>query len=144
MHYNEIYLCRIIYSIFSKLPSQFLILEAQWFLFLFSDTPSTLRILPLVRPSTIQITSRGRVVFIVTTTLGTASLGQLDKFNDVDASPCHDITAHLAPEFLSTIDKKVAFAESDIEKVSSRLSCVEWHLQRVGARMNGRLVRPDR
>uniref|UniRef100_A0A1B0DFM9 Uncharacterized protein n=1 Tax=Phlebotomus papatasi TaxID=29031 RepID=A0A1B0DFM9_PHLPP len=73
------------------------------------DTPSTSRILPLVTPTSLQITSRGRVAFNIVPAGQTIAheLGQM----------AGDAVKHLAPEFLSSMGKKITFSESDIEKV---------------------------
>lgn len=89
------------------------------FIFFFNfitDTSSTTRILPLVHPSNLQITSRGRVVFNI---LRSGQMG--GSLNDVTS-----YISFLPPEYLSSIGKKIAFIESDVEKVFifSHLSCI--------------------
>lgn len=75
--------------------------------FLFSpDIFNTNRIIPLIHPSILQITSRGRVIFSILPS------GQMNSLND--------ITTHISflpPEYLNNIGKKVSFNESDVEKV---------------------------
>lgn len=73
-----------------------------------SDTPSTAKILPLVHPSSLQITSRGRVVFNIMPS------GQMSSLNDVTS-----YISFLSPEYLNSIGKKITFVESDIEKVTN-------------------------
>lgn len=77
-------------------------------IFNFPDTPSTNRLLPLVNLTSLQITSRGRVVFNV------VPAGQMNSDNGV--TPFSD-TSFLSPEYLNTVGKKTSFSESDIEKV---------------------------
>lgn len=78
------------------------------------DTSSTTRILPLVHPSNLQITSRGRVVFNILPS------GQMD-------GPLNDVTSYMSflpPEYLSSIGKKITFIESDVEKVYIISICI--------------------
>ncbi|XP_059612240.1 uncharacterized protein LOC132258783 isoform X2 [Phlebotomus argentipes] len=75
-----------------------------------ADTPSTSRILPLVTPTTLQITSRGRVAFNIIPA-GQTIAHELGRMAGGDA------VKHLAPEFLSSVGKKITFSESDIEKM---------------------------
>lgn len=69
--------------------------------------PSTSRILPLVHPSNLQITSRGRVIFNI------LPAGQMESLNDVTS-----YISFLSPEYLNGAGKMCAFVESDIEKVT--------------------------
>lgn len=80
---------------------------------LFLDTPSTTKILPLVHPSSLQITSRGRVVFNIMPS------GQMGAPNDVTS-----YISFLSPEYLNSIGKKITFVESDIEKVTGFYFCL--------------------
>lgn len=73
-----------------------------------TDMPSTSRILPLVHPSNLQITSRGRVIFNI------LPAGQMESLNDVTS-----YVSFLSPEYLNGAGKMCTFVESDIEKVTS-------------------------
>ncbi|GAB0090488.1 FERM domain [Sergentomyia squamirostris] len=75
-----------------------------------ADTPSTSRILPLVTPTSLQITSRGRVAFSI------IPAGQTIA-HDLGRMAYGDAVKHLAPEFLTSSGKKITFSESDIEKM---------------------------
>lgn len=104
--------------------------------FIFLDTPSTNRILPLVRPSSLQITSRGRVALNITT------LEQMNSYHgtsSTSSSPNHEmlqnlpknseiksyseVINYLSPEYVACIGKNANFSESDIEKVSFFFFC---------------------
>lgn len=78
-----------------------------------TDTPSVSRILPLVHPSNLQITSRGRVVF------NALPSTQMDSFGDVTS-----YISFLSPEYLNSVGKKLTFVESDVEKVREKCSIV--------------------
>lgn len=70
---------------------------------LFIDiTLSSSQILPLIHPDTTRISSRGRVAFDILTS------------NLVCSYICF-----LSPEYLSSLDKRCVFLESDMEKVNS-------------------------
>lgn len=71
-----------------------------------TDTPSPARILPLVNADSIRITSMGRVIYKLHTTV------QLENWH-VDS-----VKTSLSPEFLKNINNKISFTESDTEKVS--------------------------
>lgn len=71
-----------------------------------TDMPSTSRILPLVHPSNLQITSRGRVIFNI------LPVGQMESLNDVTS-----YISFLSPEYLNGVGKMCGFVEADIEKV---------------------------
>lgn len=75
-------------------------------IFFSPDTSSTTRILPLVHPSNLQITSRGRVVFNIMPS------SRMSSLNDVTS-----YISFLPPEYLNSLGKKITFIESDIEKV---------------------------
>lgn len=67
------------------------------------DAPSINRVLPVVTPNNLYISSRGRVVFGLLT---------VDKYTK-------DMEEYLSDEFRQFIaGKQVKFTESDIEKVS--------------------------
>lgn len=72
----------------------------------YTDTSVTNRIIPLVHPSNLQITSRGRVVFSILPS------GQMNSLNDITS-----YISFLPPEYLNNIGKKITFIESDVEKV---------------------------
>lgn len=69
--------------------------------------------MPLVNPQSLQITSRGRVVFNVMPT------SQIDACHNVNIYM--DTLSFLSPEFLNSIGTKQMFSESDIEKVRTIL-----------------------
>lgn len=74
-----------------------------YYLLLFPDAPSINRVLPVVTPNNLYISSRGRVVFGLLT---------VDKYTK-------DMEEYLSDEFRQFIaGKQVKFTESDIEKVS--------------------------
>ncbi|XP_055676578.1 uncharacterized protein LOC129785936 [Lutzomyia longipalpis] len=75
-----------------------------------ADTPSTSRILPLVTPTSLQITSRGRVAFNI------IPAGQTIA-HELGRMAYGDAVKYLAPEFLTVMGKKFTFSESDIEKM---------------------------
>lgn len=70
------------------------------------DTSTTTRIIPLIHPSILQITSRGRVVFRILPS------GQMNSLNSITS-----YISFLPPEYLNNIGKKITFIESDVEKV---------------------------
>lgn len=72
----------------------------------YADTSTTNRIIPLVHPSILQITSRGRVVFRILPS------GQMNSMNSITS-----YISFLPPEYLNNIGKKITFIESDVEKV---------------------------
>ncbi|XP_055377864.1 uncharacterized protein LOC129609770 [Condylostylus longicornis] len=80
-----------------------------------SDTPSTTKVLPLVKASTIQITSRGRIVFRLTST--SQYCCPPNEALTHSESKHFDITSHLSPEYLNSIGKKITFLETDVEKM---------------------------
>lgn len=70
----------------------------------FSDAPTINKVLPIITPNNLHITSRGRIVY---------GLLSIDKYTN-------DIKEYLSPEFIRFItNKDVKFSESDIEKVSA-------------------------
>lgn len=73
-------------------------------MFYITDTPSPVRILPLVNADSLRITSRGRVIYKLNTT------GDVLLVDSVRAS--------LSPEFLKNVNHTISFSESDTEKVS--------------------------
>lgn len=81
----------------------------------FSDTSSTTRIIPLVHPSNLQITSRGRVVFNILPS------GRMGSLNNVTS-----YISYLPPEYLINLGKKITFIESDMEKVSASNCLFFW------------------
>lgn len=93
----------------------------------FTDTPSTSRILPLVTPNSLQITSRGRVAFNI------IPVGQLGIYKTPTTSG-DVIMDFLSPEFVQTLatqthQRSATFSESDIEKVTLIYSAAVIHLQ---------------
>lgn len=74
-----------------------------YYYYYFPDAPSINRVLPVVTPNNLYISSRGRVVFGLLT---------VDKYTK-------DMEEYLSDEFRQFIaGKQVKFTESDIEKVS--------------------------
>uniref|UniRef100_A0A182YEW7 Uncharacterized protein n=1 Tax=Anopheles stephensi TaxID=30069 RepID=A0A182YEW7_ANOST len=78
-------------------------------------TPSISKVRPLITPASLQISSRGRVVFsIVPATTGGQQQQQQQHQQDA-----LDITeeAFLSPEYINSLGKTIQFSESDVEKM---------------------------
>ncbi|XP_058829712.1 uncharacterized protein LOC131689005 [Topomyia yanbarensis] len=85
-----------------------------------ADTPSITKVRPLISPTGLQITARGRVVFNLVSVQqpiqiqeGTGTTQQLPSA----AGPFLDMKSYLSPEYVNSLGKKINFSESDIEKM---------------------------
>lgn len=77
---------------------------------IYADTPLTSRIIPVVNPSSLQITSLGRVAFELI-----PIYGQMNTFSNITTTST--LLNFISPEYLNSIKKNITFTESDIEKV---------------------------
>ncbi|XP_053681539.1 uncharacterized protein LOC128732319 [Sabethes cyaneus] len=93
-----------------------------------ADTPSITKVRPLISPTGLQITSRGRVVFNLVSVQqplvqeGTAG-GGVPPGTGGGGGPASgggallDMKSYLSPEYVNSLGKKINFSESDVEKM---------------------------
>ncbi|XP_055599161.1 uncharacterized protein LOC129748529 [Uranotaenia lowii] len=85
-----------------------------------ADTPSIGKVRPLITPTGLQITSRGRVVFGIVSAAaagGNGHGGPLPKAADSQPALSGQQKAFLSPEYINCLGKKINFSESDVEKM---------------------------
>ncbi|XP_050073783.1 uncharacterized protein LOC126561562 [Anopheles maculipalpis] len=72
------------------------------------ETPSISKVRPLITPASLQISSRGRVVFSI---VPAAQQQQHQEALDTTEEP------FLSPEYINSLGKTIQFSESDVEKM---------------------------
>ncbi|XP_035919453.1 uncharacterized protein LOC118517435 isoform X2 [Anopheles stephensi] len=78
------------------------------------ETPSISKVRPLITPASLQISSRGRVVFsIVPATTGGQQQQQQHQQDALDITE----EPFLSPEYINSLGKTIQFSESDVEKM---------------------------
>ncbi|XP_041780175.1 uncharacterized protein LOC121597901 [Anopheles merus] len=88
------------------------------------ETPSISKVRPLITPASLQISSRGRVVFSIVPATGGVSgqqqqQQQHEQGRDASAAPDFGTSEEpfLSPEYINSLGKNVQFSESDVEKM---------------------------
>uniref|UniRef100_A0A8W7PVH9 KIND domain-containing protein n=1 Tax=Anopheles coluzzii TaxID=1518534 RepID=A0A8W7PVH9_ANOCL len=83
------------------------------------ETPSISKVRPLITPASLQISSRGRVVFSIVPATGGVGGQQHEQGRDAGAAPDYDTSEEpfLSPEYINSLGKNVQFSESDVEKM---------------------------
>nr|XP_029710300.1 uncharacterized protein LOC115256180 [Aedes albopictus] len=96
-----------------------------------ADTPSITKVRPLISPTGLQITTRGRVVFnivpvsqplteVVAAAMSTGSAAAVaaGENHPVLMPPSYvNLKSYLSPEYVNCLGKKPNFSESDVEKM---------------------------
>ncbi|KXJ82629.1 hypothetical protein RP20_CCG011864, partial [Aedes albopictus] len=92
-------------------------------------TPSITKVRPLISPTGLQITTRGRVVFnivpvsqplteVVAAAMSTGSAAAAGENHPVLLPPSYvNLKSYLSPEYVNCLGKKPNFSESDVEKM---------------------------
>uniref|UniRef100_A0A182I9G9 Uncharacterized protein n=2 Tax=Anopheles arabiensis TaxID=7173 RepID=A0A182I9G9_ANOAR len=84
-------------------------------------TPSISKVRPLITPASLQISSRGRVVFSIVPATGGVGGQQQQHEQGRNASAAPDFGTSeepfLSPEYINSLGKNVQFSESDVEKM---------------------------
>uniref|UniRef100_A0A182W496 Uncharacterized protein n=1 Tax=Anopheles minimus TaxID=112268 RepID=A0A182W496_9DIPT len=85
------------------------------------ETPSISKVRPLITPASLQISSRGRVVFsIVPATGGQHQQQHHHQTREPSAgqeAPDATEEPFLSPEYINSLGKTIQFSESDVEKM---------------------------
>uniref|UniRef100_A0A182TQR1 Uncharacterized protein n=1 Tax=Anopheles melas TaxID=34690 RepID=A0A182TQR1_9DIPT len=84
------------------------------------ETPSISKVRPLITPASLQISSRGRVVFSIVPATGVGGQQQQHEQGQNASAPPDFGTSEepfLSPEYINSLGKNVQFSESDVEKV---------------------------
>ncbi|XP_055524142.1 uncharacterized protein LOC129717898 isoform X2 [Wyeomyia smithii] len=123
-----------------------------------ADTPSITKVRPLISPTGLQITSRGRVVFNLVSVQqplvqegagppqASAPAGGAGPGGGGGSGAFLDMKSYLSPEYLSSLGKKINFSESDVEKMwiyslgvtlQKTVSSFSVNYRRHGMMMNG-------
>ncbi|XP_049289763.1 uncharacterized protein LOC125767322 isoform X2 [Anopheles funestus] len=80
------------------------------------ETPSISKVRPLITPASLQVSSRGRVVFSIVPATG----GQQHQTHETSAgqeAPDATEEPFLSPEYINSLGKTIQFSESDVEKM---------------------------
>ncbi|XP_053668060.1 uncharacterized protein LOC128718460 [Anopheles marshallii] len=86
------------------------------------ETPSISKVRPLITPASLQISSRGRVVFSIVPATGGQHQPQQHQHQKHESSAgqeAPDATEEpfLSPEYINSLGKTIQFSESDVEKM---------------------------
>ncbi|EAT36556.1 AAEL011365-PA [Aedes aegypti] len=89
-----------------------------------ADTPSITKVRPLISPTGLQITTRGRVVFnivpvsqpLTEVVAAAVASGTNAAAGELMPPSYINLKSYLSPEYVNCLGKKPNFSESDVEK----------------------------